>query len=154
MNMTPTGVMVPAGDYPVVHENESINRAADILVSSFRNKDGTWRGYESLLVKNDYNEIVGLFTLRSLLKALGLNDQDSINSLTGLFLIKSKNVSLQVRNFMRSLDNRIINIADDLNQVVDVIINNQVNSVVVVDCDKIVGVIRAIDLLWFVDEMI
>ncbi|WP_027364057.1 CBS domain-containing protein [Desulfotruncus alcoholivorax] len=154
MNTTPAEVMVPAGDYPVINENESINEAADILVSNFRDKDGTWRGYEALLVKNDYNEIVGFFTLRSLLKALGLNDIDSLNILTNLFLIKSKNVSLQVRNFMRPLDDRIINITDDINQAVDVIINNQVNSVVVVDCDKIVGVIRAIDLLWFMDEMI
>lgn len=154
MNITPAEVMVPAGDYPVVNENESINRAADILVSNFRDKDGTWRGYESLLVKNDYNEIVGFFTLRSLLKALGLNDINNFNILANLFLIKSKNVSLQVRNFMRPLDDRMINITDDLNQVVDVIINNQVNSVIVLDCDKIVGVIRAIDLLWFVDEMI
>ena len=154
MNLTPAEVMVPASDYPVINENESVNKAADILINNFRDKDGTWRGYESLLVKNDCNEVVGFFTLRSLLKALGLSDRDNVNILASLFLVRNKNASLQVRNFMRPLAERTINVTDELNKVVDVIINNQVNQVIVVDRGKIVGIIRAIDLLWFVDELI
>jgi CBS domain-containing protein len=148
--------MIPIEEYPAISEEVFLDRAAHMLIENYRDKGGTWLGYESLLVTNKDGEIVGFLSLRSFLKAIGLCDPGNDNWFLDLVFSRRRisNSTWRVKNFMCPLDGRTVRVNDNLDQVIRIMMKNQVDSVMVVDGDKAVGVIRVIDLLWFMEELL
>ncbi|ACV61854.1 CBS domain-containing protein [Desulfofarcimen acetoxidans DSM 771] len=149
-------VMTSINEYPVVYENDSIEKAAGILIEQYKIKDFSWQGYESLLVLNDINKKVGFLTLRCVLKALEINDSDNMNhnswhTLTDKIKISSE---LCVKELMRPLHTDYVKSQDDVDEAIKIIMKTGTNSVFVYDKLDIVGIIRSIDILWFLEDLL
>ncbi len=152
-------IMVPIEEYPVVEEGASVLEAIQKLRESFHQKDGTWYGFQSLMVINGRGELVGILTLKSLLVALRLREfmEHILNGdPTGLFftphLIRDSKIT--VRKIMRPLN--LITVQEDatIMEALLVILKNNINSLPVLSSTKPVGVVRTLDLFWFVGELL
>ncbi|GBF33541.1 CBS domain containing protein [Desulfocucumis palustris] len=152
-------IMVPVEEYPMVEEGASVLEAVWKIRESFHRKDGTWYGFQSLMVINDRGELVGILTLKSLLVALRLREfMDHIlnGDPTGLFftphLIKDSKIT--VRKIMRPLS--VITVQEDatIMEALLIILKNNINSLPVLSGTKPVGVVRTLDLFWFVGELL
>lgn len=146
-------IMVPIEDFPIISEDEFIHRAAQEIVRVYKKKDSTWRGYESLHVVDRNNCSVGVVTLRSLLRAVHntrpLNQKSSYIAFIGI-----KNPPSRVKDIMRRLDNGTIDINDDIDSVVKIIASKNSSFIPVLDGDTLVGMVRAIDLFWFIEDIL
>lgn len=149
-------VMVPIEEYPVVDENATIMEAARTLREFFHQKDGTWYGFQSLLVLNKKGELVGLITLKSFLYALQMRDfleHMLKGDPEGLFFTPHLFGDFNVQKIMRPID--LITIQEDapLMEALLVIVKKNINSLPVLAGSKPVGIVRTIDLFWLVGEL-
>ena len=149
-------VMIPIEEYPIIFENDSIENAAKILIEQYQTKDCSWQGYESLLVLNNLHRKVGFLTLRCILKAMELNDISTVyHNLWHIFADKIKVASdLSVKTLMRPLNISYIKATDDVEQAIRIIMKNNSNSVFVRNKEELVGIIRVIDILWYLEELV
>ncbi|MCL6634526.1 MAG: CBS domain-containing protein [Peptococcaceae bacterium] len=152
-------IMVPIGEYPVVYEDAAVLDAIRTLRDSFHRKDGTWYGFQSLIVLNGRDELVGLLTLRSLLVALKMRDfVEHIlkGDPTGLFFTPhlQNDLRLNVRKIMRPFDILTVQEDDPIMKALLTIVKYNINSLPVLAGTKPVGVVRTIDLFWFVGELL
>lgn len=152
-------VMVPVQQYPVIYEDETFNDAVDVLRDTFYEKGGTWYGFQSLLVRNHKEELVGIITLRSLLKSIKL--QANLDYLlkgdpTGLFFMPQfkKGFYLNVKDIMRPLKMVTVQVDNDIFEAVLIMVKHKINSLPVMEGKKLVGVVRTIDLFWSVGELL
>ncbi len=155
MGTKASDVMISIEEYPVAVEEEQIGRAAEIIVDAFKTKNNDWKGYESLFINNGCKEYVGFLTLRSLLKAIGLGDS-ARSRWKPWYVIREgrKNTILRVKDLMRPISSNCVDAGDDIQEAARLILESQSNSVLVMDQGQPVGVIRTIDLLWFMEELI
>lgn len=153
MKVKAADVMVPVDRLPVVSENECVDRAAEALVRSYDEMESVWRDYEALLVVNSLNEAVGLLTLRSILRAIEINGE---GRRTARFFpgIKKNSGGIPVKDLMRPLGSCSVEPDDGLDRVARVIMESNANSVPVRSGNRLAGVIRAIDLFWYINEML
>lgn len=152
MKVRAADVMVTADKFPAVDEDEGVDRAAAILVRIYSGMDSTWRGYESLIVRDKLNREVGFLTLRSILKAIGTGEGGGAAGF--IPWIKKNAVSVPVKSLMRPLNQCFVRPDDGIEQAVRTIMENNANSVLVMDGDRLAGVIRTIDLFWYIPEML
>ncbi|MEW5899067.1 MAG: CBS domain-containing protein [Bacillota bacterium] len=150
-------IMVPIAEYPVVDEDATIMEAIKTLRESFHQKDGTWYGFQSLMVLNKKGELVGLLTLKSFLVALQMRDfleHMLKRDPTGLFFTPHLFDDFNVRKIMRPLE--LITIQEDATvlEALLVIVKKNINSLPVLAGTKPVGMVRTIDLFWFVGELL
>lgn len=152
-------IMVPIEEYPVVYDDAMVLEAIHALRDSSHQKDGTWYGFLSLMVLNRKDELVGILTLRSLLVALQIRDfVEHIlkGDPTGLFFTPQLQADLRinVRKIMRPLD--LITVQEDASimEALLTIVKNNINSLPVLAGTRPVGVVRTIDLFWFVGELL
>lgn len=155
MKVRAAEAMVPIGEFPVVPEDEYIHRAAELLVQRYARKEDAWRGFEMLLVKNKNGQEVGILTMRSILKAIGREKAFKALKPRHLFSKPGKIASaVVVKDIMRPINNCCVDINDSIDRAVMAIMENNINSVMVRDRGKPVGIIRTIDLFWFAEYMI
>ncbi|MCL6477547.1 MAG: CBS domain-containing protein [Peptococcaceae bacterium] len=153
MKIKAADVMVPIGEYPVIADDEYIDRAAALLVQKYASRDSAWQGYECLIVTDKLNQKTGILSLRAILKAIGKNGPAP--GVGSLFAKKrGKGAGIPVRSLMRPLHAAFVEINDDAEQAARIIMENRVNSVPVYDGNNPVGIIRTIDLFWFIEEML
>ncbi len=150
-------IMVPIEEYPVVYEDATIMEAAKTLRESFHQKDGTWYGFQSLMVLSRKEELVGIITLKSFLVALQMRDfleHMLKGDPTGLFFTPHLFGDFNVRKIMRPLN--LITIQEDatVTEALVVIVKNNINSLPVLSGKKPVGMVRTIDLFWLVGELL
>lgn len=152
-------IMVPIEEYPVVYEDAMVIEAINTLRESFHRKDGTWYGFQTLMVLNKEDELVGILTLRSLLKALQMREfVEHIlkGDPTGLFFTPhlQNDLRIDVRKIMRPLN--LITVQEDaiIMEALLAIVKNNINSLPVLAGTRPVGVVRTIDLFWFVGELL
>lgn len=155
MKVTAAEAMVPIGEFPAVPEDEYIHRAAEILVQWYARKEGTWRGFEILLVRNKNGQEVGILTVRSILKAISREKELKVLIPRHLFPKPGKIApTVVVKDIMRPINNCCVDIYDSIDRAVMAIMENNINSVLVRHRGKPVGIIRTIDLFWFAEYMI
>lgn len=150
-------IMVPIEEYPVVEESATIMDAAKKLREFFHQKDGTWYGFQSLLVLNKKGELVGLITLKSFLLALQVRDfleHMLKGDPEGLFFTPRLHGEFNVQKIMRPID--LITIQEDapLSEALSVIVRKNINSLPVLAGSRPVGIVRTIDLFWLVGELL
>lgn len=152
-------VMVPIEEYPVVYEEAMVIDAIHTLRESFHQKDGTWYGFQSLMVLNEKDELVGILTLRSLLVALKMREfVEHIlkGDPTGLFFTPRLlgDLRINVRKIMRPLNLLTVQEDASIMEALLTIVKNNINSLPVLSGNRPVGVVRTIDLFWFVGELL
>ena len=152
-------IMVPIEEYPVVYEDAMVIEAIHALRDSFHQKDGTWYGFQSLIVLNKNDELVGLLTLRGLLVALKMREfVEHIlqGDPTGLFFTPhlQGDLRINVRKIMRPINLLTAQEDDTIMEALLTIVKYNINSLPVLAGTKPVGVVRTIDLFWFVGELL
>lgn len=149
-------VMIDIGEYPTINENEPVNIAFGNL------KDMQvlpWVGNKTIVVTNNEGNAVGLLTLRSLLKAIDLDDPMMEMEMQGeywssYFAWHKKNwATLPVSKVMCPLTNGIP--ADtSIRAAVREMIQKNANSLPVMDGGKVVGLINVYYLCEFFADYI
>ena len=152
-------VMVPIEEYPVAYEDAMVIEAIHALRDSFHQRDGTWYGFQSLIVLNKNDELVGLLTLRGLLVALKMREfVEHIlkGDPTGLFFTPhlQGDLRINVRKIMRPINLLTVQEDDTIMEAILTIVLHNINSLPVLAGKKPVGVVRTIDLFWFVGELL
>jgi len=152
-------IMVPIKEYPVVDEGATVLEAVMRLRDSFHKMDGTWYGFQSLMVLNEKGELTGILTLRSLLVAL--RQREFIEHIlngdpTGLFFTPHliKDTKITVGKIMRPINLVTVQEDDTIMEALLKIIKYKINSLPVLSGTMPVGVVRTIDLFWFVGELL
>ncbi|ABO50043.1 CBS domain containing protein [Desulforamulus reducens MI-1] len=139
-------VMVPIAEYSVVMEHMPVKKAIEVLKKSFhRDENGGIVGHRSLLVTNKKGELVGIVTLRNILKAV-LTKYDLPDNYLWIYSVKDSGPNMPVKGVMRSTKIAFVDIEDDWYRVIDIFLTKKVNSLPVVEKGKLVGVIRTIDV--------
>ncbi|HBW36853.1 CBS domain-containing protein [Desulfosporosinus sp. BICA1-9] len=149
-------IMIPLDQYPSISEEGSLDNAINLLTEEFKKRDNIWHNYEALLTTSSSGEITGMLTLRSALTASREFKYPSLrHRLINLLFNKPVPTSnLQVKNFIHPLKSRLVNISDELDEVILLILKHNYNSVLVSNNQRIVGVIRTIDLFWYIDDVL
>ena len=152
-------IMVPIEEYPVVDEGATVLEAVMRLRDSFHQMDGTWYGFQSLMVLNEKGKLTGILTLRSLLVALRLREfiEHILNGdPTGLFFTPHliKDTKITVVKIMRPINLVTVQEDDIIMEALLKIIKYKINSLPVLSGTRPVGVVRTIDLFWFVGELL
>ena len=152
-------LMVPVGEYPVISDRATVAEAIDTLSSCFHEKDGTWYGFQSLLVLDKKGNLTGILTLRGLLKAFKIQavyDHLLKGDPSGIMFIKSfgTDMSITVRDIMRPI--KLVTVQENSNilEAVQIVCRKKVNSLPVMAGQKLVGIVRTLDLFWSVGELL
>ena len=154
-----TDVMVPISEYPVIHKDTNVAQAFGVMREFFHQKEGTWYGFQSVLVVNNKDELVGLLTLRSLLKAFKLRSmlEHLLKSdPAGLFFMPGLCNSLDIcaKDIMRPLNLITVQGQSDIFEAILVMVKKKINTLPVFDGNELVGIVRTIDLFWTVGEFL
>jgi CBS domain-containing protein len=151
--------MVPVKEYPVIYESATVAEAIGALSSSFHEKGGTWYGFQSLLVLGKKDRLVGILTLRGLLKAFkiqALYDHLLKGDPSGIMFVKpfKNDMEITVGDIMRPL--KLVTVQQDSSilEAVQTICKKKVNSLPVMDGKKLVGIVRTLDLFWSAGELL
>lgn len=152
-------VMVPVEEYPVIYESARVADAIDSLSRSFHEKGGTWYGFQSLLVLDRKERLVGILTLRGLLKAFKLQalyEHLLKGDPAALMFVKpfSNDMEITVKDIMRPLKLVTVQQESSILEAVQIICRKKVNSLPVMEGKRLVGIVRTMDLFWSVGELL
>lgn len=156
MKITLGQIMVPLDQYPIVSEEEPLEKAIELLTEEFKHRDNRWHNYEAILTANSKGEINGILTLSSALEAVREQKFPSLrHRLAELFAEETvKRSSLQVKDIIHPLKNRLIDISVGLDEAIAFLLKHNLNSILVAENQQIVGVVRTIDLFWYVGDVL
>jgi CBS domain-containing protein len=157
--------------------NATIGEAIQVLKRTFKiQPNNVLTGHRSIIALDDHGKIVGILTLRSLLKAIEMEEgkNNPLASLASfaLFFIKNKmdqHLYIQVKDIMRSLDLAYVYENETITHAVHMILNKQVNSLPVLESSKtseltmgqyaledhkVVGIVRTIDIFNVIGDIL
>ncbi|MBO8137229.1 MAG: CBS domain-containing protein [Desulfotomaculum sp.] len=170
-------VMVPIKEYPTINMNATVAEAISILKRTFKKQfNNVITGHRSIVVLDDKGKIVGILTLRSLLKAIEMeaNKNNPLSNITSwaLFFMKNKiteHINIQVKDIMRSVDLAYVYENETITKAVHMILTKQVNSLPVLEKpevteltmgeyplenSRVVGIIRTIDIFNIIGDIL
>lgn len=152
-------IMVPVDDLPIVSEDDLVAQAVEEMRHFFHRQDGTWFGFQAALVTDQKSRLVGLLTLRGLLRAFKLRAiQDHLltSDAEGFFFPASfnDNLDILVRDIMRPIGLITVNREDNAFEAVRKMVGGKINLLPVFDDDELVGMVRTIDVFWIVGELL
>ena len=147
-------IMVPISEYSVVNEQALVRDAVKVLKKSFYKDDkGGIVGHRSLLVTNKKNELVGIVTLRNILKAV-LTKNDLPENYLWIYSVNASGSDMPVKSVMRATKIVFVEVEDDLYKAVDLFLTKKVNSLPVLEKGKLIGIIRTIDVFGVIGELL
>lgn len=156
---TVENIIVPVHEFPIVREQNVVAEAVQVMRQFFHQRDGTWFGFQAALVLNRKDRLVGLITLRGLLRAFQLQAiQDHLlkNDATGLFFLNKFNDNLEivVRDIMRPINLITVQKGSSIFEAVWKMVKRKISLLPVMDGDQLVGMIRTIDVFWVIGELL
>ncbi|SFR07920.1 CBS domain-containing protein [Desulfoscipio geothermicus] len=156
---TVENIMVPLHHFPLVREDDVVAEAIRVMRHFFHRQDGTWYGFQAALVLNQKDQLVGLLTLRGLLRAFQLQAiQDHLlkGDATGLFFMGKFNDSLEivVRDIMRPINLITVQKGSSVFEVIRKMHKWKISLLPVMDGGELVGMVRTIDVFWIVGELL
>jgi len=159
-------IMIQISEYPVVYDDDTLKDAVKILKNYL---DGG-KEHRSLLVFSrtgkvgGEEELIGILTVRDILNALkrnrtGYDNADlftmSLASLGWAYLeTAGKFVNVKVGEVLRPLVEAFIRSDDNITTAIELMMNKNVNILPVFDGKKAVGIIRALDVLDYIVEVL
>lgn len=165
---TVSEVMIPLESYAFVNPNDSIGKAVEVLLTSYRESGSHSR---TVLVV-DGNKLVGLLTMRSLLEALdpalgyeryfeesfwieAVPPALEAFALTERFTDQCrKNCCQKVKDIMRSGDLITVDKNANLVKAIHLLVKNGINSLPVMDGEQVVGIIRTVEIVEEIHTLI
>ncbi len=156
-------LMVPLREYPVVYDSDTLKDAIKVL----RNYRAAGHEHRSLLVfsktKVDNEEqLVGILTTRDILKAIKTNrllyDNTELFNMSWAFFYRKDPLNeltvTKVGQAIRPLVDACVQAGDTVVRAIELMMTKNVNLLPVFEGRKAVGVIRAIDLLDYIADML
>ncbi len=156
-------LMVPLSNYPKVYDTDCLKDATRAL----RDYLAQGKEHRSLLVFSKSKKVggeeqlVGILTIRDILKAIktnALRNQDRepfVFSWEFLYGRESgKELVTQVQNALRPLKEAFVQADEDINEALDIMVERNLNMLAVFDGKKAVGIIRAVDLMGYIVNML
>ncbi len=153
-------IMVPVTAYPRVHEDASLHEVVDLLRESAPPEKGAWHGYQSVLVYDRRGALVGLLTLRGLLKLVRLRHLDRdlrvLGASWGAYYWQwyRETRGLRVRDIMRPVRAVTVRADDTVLRAALIMLWRHFNSLPVVDDGIVVGMVRLLDVFWVLGELL
>lgn len=139
-------VMVPISEYSIVNENTLVKDAVQILKKSyFWDETGGLVGHRSILVTNKKGDLVGIVTLRNILKAV-LTKQDLPDNYLWIYSVNACGANMPVKALMRPIKAFFVNADDSMYKVIDSFLTKKVNSLPVAENGKLIGIVRTVDV--------
>lgn len=150
-------LMVPIEEYSTINVTDSLEDAINILKRSFTQIDGIIDGHRSLIVL-DNGKPVGILTIRNILKSLKVKMKKK--SLFGIipwnkWSKEDKEMSKEIKVYEVMRDFKVATIgADDyIQNVAYLMVQKGINIVPVMAGDKLVGIIRNIDVFGVIHDI-
>lgn len=157
-------LMVPISEYPVVYDTDSIKDAIMVLKEHFVN--GT--GHRSLLVLsktkkiNNEDELVGIVTIRDILHAIKRKimayDIDELYSMSWALFFRHEylreTTAEKTGDIIKPLVHAYIQTGEDVSVAIRKMMTKNVNILPVFEGNKVVGILRAVDILDYIAEML
>ncbi|WP_027364500.1 CBS domain-containing protein [Desulfotruncus alcoholivorax] len=157
--LTAEKIMVPVGELPLVRDRDVVAEVVREMRNFFHQRDGTWYGFQAALVLDGKDRLTGILTIRGLLRAFKLQViQDHLlkSDATGLFFLNkfNENMEITVRDIMRPLNWISVQKDSSVFEVIRKMNNYKIGLLPVLDGDRLVGVIRTIDVFWVIGELL
>ncbi|WP_347488710.1 CBS domain-containing protein [Desulfoscipio sp. XC116] len=149
-------IMVPVSDYSAVHTTDTLAQAIKVLKDSFTMVNRVINGHRSVLVLDDSEHLVGIVTIRSILKSLEIKSQIG-SSLARIFvrdIIENNAMTINVMEVMRPVKENYVKATDNITVAAKAILTGRINIVPVVHENQVVGIIRSIDLFNVIGELL
>lgn len=165
-------LMVPISEYPVIYGDDSLNDAIIMLKNNLA-KD---KGHRSLMVFSKVQKVggeeklVGILTVGDILRTLkkmtrSFGDEEmldiamSFNAYDKDMRIKQEKIlregfSVKVKDNMRPMVSAFIQSDQDISEAILMMLTNNVHVIPVFTGKKAVGILRAIDILDYVGDML
>lgn len=148
-------IMIPFDQYPIISEDVLFEEAVNLLAEVFIARDSSWHNYGAVFTINSSAEVTGILTFRKALKVMEyLNYSNNRNNLLRAWITKFKLGNLKVKNFTRPLKKCQVNIDTNLEEAITFALQRNLNSLVITRDHKVVGVIRLIDLFWYIENVL
>jgi len=155
---TAEDIMVPINSYASIDMNATLYEAINVLRNSMHSEGKAWHGHRSVLVLGDGGKLVGILTMRNLLRAVGLKelaDDPEIKAESwGWYYVNQlrEETKMRVRDIMRPLELFTVDASALVIDVALALLKHQVNSLPVIRQGRPVGIVRSIDVFMVIDE--
>lgn len=157
-------LMSPISEYPVVHDTDTLKHAISVLKEHLNRG----KGYRSLMVFSSTKkvgnepELVGILTIRDILNAIKKKtmaySNEELFSMSWQKFYEPKplrsSVEIRVGSVIRPLVPAFLQVDDDVSVATRLMMTKNVNILPVFDGHRAVGVIRAIELLDYIGELL
>ncbi len=150
-------IMVAIDGYSTVSDDASLEDAVKVLHKSFyRDDKGITFGHRSVLVINKAGELAGILTIKSILNTIDRKLPGLGLSLGGLLeeLTPGKLAGIPVREAMSPAGNADVKDDETASQAIYKLLKSELNVLPVINEGKVVGILRAIDFLQSVGEVL
>lgn len=157
-NKTAADIMVPIDSYVTINEEATLYEAIKALQGAMHSEGKAWHGHRSVLVLSDGGKLVGILTMRGLLRAAGLKDLDEDPGIKaeswGWYYVHQlrEETKVRVRDIMRPLELYTVDVEVSVLDVALALLKYQVNSLPVMQKGRQVGIVRSIDVFMVIDE--
>lgn len=152
--------MVPVSEYPVVYNTDTLKDAIKVLQTYL----GEHKEHRSMVVlsrKGTEEKIVGILNVRDILfalKAKTMCNEDDIDytmSWSRLYHVGSLcTVITTVGEAINPLVTESVQSEQDVSDAIRILMTNNINILPVVEGEKLVGIIRAIDILDYIGDLL
>lgn len=155
---TARDLMVPINDYMTISENATLFEAIKVLRNSFHRDGRAWYGHRSVIVLGAGGDLVGVLSLKELLRAAGLKELDNDPNFKaecwGWYYVNRlrEESKLRVRDAMRPLTVPTVDADDDVKKVAAALLKNNVDSLPVMNSSGLVGMVRTVDIFMVIGE--
>ncbi|WP_347487954.1 CBS domain-containing protein [Desulfoscipio sp. XC116] len=157
-NKAAADIMLPIEDYVTIEENATLYEAIKALQQAMHSKGGAWHGHRSVLVLGRGGHLVGMLTMRGLLRAAGLKELDNDPQIKaeswGWYYINAmrKETKIRVKDVMRPLALFTVDYQAPVLDVALALLKHGVNSMPVLRQGKPVGIVRTMDVFTVMDD--
>ena len=161
-------LMVPIAEYPKISINATVDEAIRVLKKNFKKEaHNVVCGHKTLIVQDCDDKTVGVVTLRSLLKAVAVEEKAK-NKLAAAIGFNSRKKML-VKDIMRSRDIAHVYEHQPITRAVQLMVEKQVNSLLVIEKPvaselsygeyplenhQAVGIIRSLDIFEVIGDFL
>ena len=165
-------MMIPMSDYPVIYGSDSLNDAIIMLKKNFAKE----KGHRSLLVfckvqkVSGEERLIGVLTVGDILRTLKkMTNSYGVDEMMDIAMsfnaydkdmrskqekIMSEGFSTKVRDSIRPMVNAFIQSEQEISDAIVLMMTNNVYVIPVFEGKKAVGILRAIDILDYIGDML
>jgi len=154
-------LMVPVAEYPVVYNSDTLKDAIQVL-KNYLNENKQHRSMTVLSREGTEEKLAGILTVRDILnaikaKTLSYEGAEAFTMSWSRFYHKSSlcvSCTTKVADAIRPLVTDFVQSEQDVSDAIGIMMTKKINILPVFEGEKLVGIIRAIDVLDYIGELL